>query len=113
MQPSRPVSPVDSGRNSTAVRFAHLGEGARIERLSRLKRVWRVVRAHLFGEVPIEALDLPGEAERGSASSPALPAEAARARDADAPPTRDAIVDEASDDSFPASDPPSFTATRV
>jgi hypothetical protein len=74
--------------DSSAVRSASLGEGSRIE------RAWRVISAHLgFGEVPIEALDLDPFVDPGI--------------------TDDAAVDRAADDSFPASDPPSFTASHV
>lgn len=108
--PSRPMTETPNPMGSNAVRSAHLGEGRQTERLSRLRNLWRVVRGHLIGEVPITKLDLdplalpsdrtarPTVDERPAAGSPA---------------ERDATVDEASDDSFPASDPPSFTASRV
>ena len=52
--PSRPMrEPHSSPRAPDAARVANLGEGARTARLSRLRNLWRVVRAHLIGEVPI------------------------------------------------------------
>ncbi len=90
-----------SGRDSVAVRPAHLGEGAQAARLRELRRIWRAIRAHLAGEVPIEQLDLGPDPGSRQATSHATVAH------------DDAAVDRASDDSFPASDPPSFPATRV
>jgi hypothetical protein len=96
---------------STAVRSANLGEGARTERRSRLRNLWRVVRAHLIGDVPITELDLGRRAL--PSGRPAQPAPQERRAVDETPAERDLTVDEASEDSFPASDPPSSTASRV
>jgi hypothetical protein len=110
--PSRPMSENPSPRGSTAGRSANLGEGSRTERLSRLRKLWRVIRAHLIGEVPITKLDLEPNVSPSDRTAPSVPpAERPAAEESHA--ARDNSVDEASDESFPASDPPSFTASRV
>jgi hypothetical protein len=73
--------------------------------------VWRVIRAHLIGEVPITKLDL--DAHASPSDRTARPAPPERPAVDETPAERDSTVDEASDESFPASDPPSFTASRV
>lgn len=104
--PNQPIP-----RGSTAVRTASLGEGQRTARRSRVRNLWRVIRAHLVGEVPITKLDL--DLHAAPSDQAAGPAEPERPRVDDTPAERDTAVDEASDDSFPASDPPSSTASRV
>lgn len=102
--------PHSSPRAPDAARVANLGEGARTARLSRLRNLWRVVRAHLIGEVPITKLDFDPHEPR---SDRVRPSASERSATDETPIERDSAVDEASDESFPASDPPSFTASRV
>jgi hypothetical protein len=109
--PSRPMSENPSPRGSTAGRAATLGGGGRTARLSRLRKLWRVIRAHLIGEVPITKLDLEPNVSPSDRTAPSVPPERPAAEESHA--ARDNSVDEASDESFPASDPPSFTASRV
>ena len=116
--PSRPMQNTSTLAGSSVARSANLGEGTRSERLSRLKNLWRIVRGHLVGDVPITSLDLDPYAQMNHASAPgagrgATPAPTGRPSPSDAPIEGDATVDEASDDSFPASDPPSFTSSRA
>lgn len=112
--PSRPMHETSYHEHSTAVRSVDLGEGARAERLARLKNLWRVVRAHVIGEVPITNLDLgPRALDLQAPPRERRPARDASVTDRDTTVDLDTAVDEASAASFPASDAPAFTASRV
>lgn len=86
--------------------------GSESERRSRVAEAWRVATAHMrLGEIPIEQLDI-GDPLPGDAAPPANRADDS-APLADAAPASDhavseAEIDESGDDSFPASDPPSW-----
>ncbi len=78
-------------------------------RESRVARAWRIAMAHMgVGEIPIDELDLgdPGGA-------PPVKDEPPPHKDARPPAPSDQEVDRSADESFPASDPPSWTPSHA
>jgi hypothetical protein len=69
------------------------------EHRSQVAEAWRIAMAHLhLGEVPIEELDL-GDPKGAAPKDPKPPTERE--------------IDDSVDESFPASDPPSWTKTHA
>lgn len=84
------------------------------ERRSRVAEAWRVAMAHMhLGEIPIEQLDLgdplPEDARSQLTGDTAHPGEDV---ERDRAPS-EAEIDESSDESFPASDPPSWSRSHA
>jgi len=79
-------------------------------RESRVARAWRIAMAHMgVGEIPIEELDL------GTPATPAKPVkeEPRPQKDTRAPVPSEDEIDRSADESFPASDPPSWTPSHA
>lgn len=93
------------------------GDGEARKRRSRVAEAWRIAMAHMqLGEIPIEQLDLgdPLPPEEARPQPKQADGTAPRGRDAD--PERapnEAEIDESGDESFPASDPPSWPRSHA
>ena len=92
--------------------------GAGEARRSRVAEAWRIAMAHMqLGEVPIEQLDFADAASSppvaGSPRTPTPTSHAVEREDDDRPAPSDAEIDEEGDDSFPASDPPSWPKSHA
>jgi hypothetical protein len=88
-------------------------------RRSRIAEVWGIAMAHMqLGDVPIEALDLgdplPETPETPTPAPGTAPERGAASGDDDrAHPANEAEIDESVDESFPASDPPSWSKSHA
>lgn len=85
-------------------------------RRSRVAEVWRIAMAHMqLGEVPIDQLDFADAASsRPGDESPRPPTPSSQAAERDdRPEPSEAEIDEEVDDSFPASDPPSWPKSHA
>src|SRR5690242_17258600 len=86
-------------------------------RESRVARAWRIAMAHMgVGEIPIEELDLGTRGAKPAppaSSTPTPPVQEKPQKDTRAPAPREDEIDRSADDSFPASDPPSWTPSHA